>query len=189
MNPNTIGEMKMKKMLSRLFSRKRLSLLGLLTAAFLIGTVVAATVLSNTLTASWSLSSSEPLILSWDTRYTFTMPVSGGSVIKGTWYEFAIRLQNPSATSYTVIVKFDIWAGSNSLTGSDMTIQYWDGSAWQPLTLTPVTVSGHDHLQGTFGGSGFTVVAGYDATTQLKVNFEGSAPIDSYAANIWVEPI
>ncbi len=148
-------------------------------------------VFSNTLTGSVPVQQG-PLKLYWEPPLSSdgcdvtvpgsetqgTLTVSG--VYQGDVVCTAIRLSNPTSHPFLVIVKFTVQMDSAVPTSSDLTLQYFDGTTWLPLTWD---ASGN----GQFGPSGgFTAGANYDATTPLRAQFFTSA---SYTFAIWTERI
>jgi hypothetical protein len=147
--------------------------------------VFANLILSNTLTASWTVQESgSNLVLWWDSN------TPGGTLNRGVWYQTGIGLQNVGVATYKITLIFRIYTDI-SLTTTDVKTQYWDGLAWQDLPLTVQTVGGRDILVGTFGpGGGFDVGPGYNVVTQFRYYFEGSAPVGhGYSFDTWAEQV
>ena len=159
---------------------KKIALLAsILVATLVVG--VYAVILSNTLTASWTVvESGANLELSW---YADT---PGGSLSRGVWYTTQIRLRNTGVATYTVIDKFDIYASGYSIPDGSIVIQYWDGDSWEPVGI----YGWGTHLTGYFGPStGFSCGPGYDATTLFRYMFEGNALLTEYSFSAWVEQV
>jgi len=148
-------------------------------------------VFSNTLTASVPVQQG-PLQLFWKppastvgcdvavpgSEMQGTLTVS--DVYKGDIVCTAIRLKNPASHGFLVIVKFNVQMGAGVPGPSDLTLQFFDGTNWQPLTWD-------GNGNGQFGPSGgFTVGAGYDATTELRAQFFTDL---TYAFTVWTERI
>lgn len=118
---------------------------------------------SNQVTSVVTVVTNPKLVLSTD--YAATTATAGVP------YEFHVQLQNPSATVSFAGVGVDLVAYDNSdsnIASSDVTLKYWDGTAWQTWVLSD---SGST-LTGRFGPSGgFTVGPSYDVTTLFEVTY------------------
>ena len=153
--------------------------------ASIITAVYAGVILSNTLTANWTVKEPGTNLELW-----WNAGTPGGDLYKGTWYYSDIGLKNNGVATYNVIVKFRIWTDVDLAT-TDIKVQYYDGASWLDLPLTVESVGGRNILTGTFGpSSGFPVGVGYNQVTPLKYYFEGSAPADhAYGFDCWAEQI
>ncbi|MGQ9642218.1 MAG: hypothetical protein ACUVUF_08935 [Candidatus Bathycorpusculaceae bacterium] len=166
-----------------MLAKKKIAALSVVLAAVLVGGVFAAIILSNTLTANFEVKT-EPLVLQWEGW----KPT--GVLYRGAWYNTSIRLQNPTPSTFDkVIVKFTITASGYTFPNGSITIQYWDGSNWRPMGIYTESW-GTTILKGYFGPlTGFSVGAGYDATTQLRFMFNEGAPIAAYEFKCWAETV
>lgn len=165
-----------------MLGKKKIVALAIVLLATLAVGVYAGTQLSNTLTASWNVvSTGTELTLSWNPS------PDGSSFARGSWYgNYGVRLQNTGTATYNVIVKFKIDAGAG-MPENSIILQYYDGSTWQPLPFT-TGAWGSSEIGGYFGPpSGFSVGAGYDVTTLLRIMFQGNASITNYATYILAE--
>ena len=160
-------------------SRKKIGVLAVVLLSTLVVGVYAGMTLSNHISASWTVvNTGTELVHSWEPS------PDGSGFARGAWYgNYGIRLQNTGTATYKVLVYFDIYAGV-ALPSNCFTIQYWDGSAWQNLPLSGWTTT---HLTGTFGPSGgFDCTPGWNALTQLRIMFDGTAPLTGYSVDVYV---
>jgi hypothetical protein len=165
-------------------SKKKLLMLIAVAMSVLMVGAFAYTQLSNILSGSFSVSTNPTsLPLSWVGTSPDIGDPSGGAFVVGATYQLGMELTNPTAATFSnVVVYFTINCASALPTKDNaITLNYWYEGAWTPITLT---VSGGT-ASGTFGPStGFPVVPGYDATTQLQIIFNGDAPATGYSFSI-----
>lgn len=160
-------------------SKKKTALLASILMVTLAVGVYAGLQLSNTLTASWNVLSTEgELYLSWNPS------PDGSNFARGIWHgNYGVRLQNTGTATYRVLVHFKIDAGAG-LPEDCIEVEYYDGTDWYDLPLTGWTTS---QVSGYFGPSdGFDCTPGWDVTTPLRAMFDGDAPITWYTVTIWV---
>lgn len=160
-------------------NRKKIALIASILMATLAAGVYAGLQLSNTLTASWNVvSTEEELYLSWNPS------LDGSNFVRGAWYgDYGARLQNTGTATYHVLIYFTIDAGAGLPTDC-IKIQYHDGTDWYNL---PMAGWGSSQVSGSFGPSdGFDCTPGWDVTTPFRAMFDGDAPITWYTVTIWV---
>ena len=164
--------------------RKKIALLAsILMVTLVVG--VYAVVLSNTLTASWTLQESGTnLELYWADG------APSGTLYRGEWITTKLGLRNNGEATYTVTDKFTIYASGYTLPQDCLKIEYWDGDAWVDMTGV-ITGWDSDTLSGYFGPvAGFECGPGYDEQTWFQIMFDGNAPIGvGYSFNAWVEQV
>jgi hypothetical protein len=165
---------------------KKIALLAsILVVTLVVG--VYALVLSNTLTASWTLrESGTNLVLYWADGEP------SGDLYRGQWIQTKIGLRNDGLATYTVSDKFKIYTVASGLPSGCVTIEYNedDGTGWHDMTDV-LTGWGSNTLTGYFGPpAGFTVGPGYNVQTWFRIMFNGNAPIDvGYYFESWVEQV
>jgi uncharacterized repeat protein (TIGR01451 family) len=87
-----------------------------------------------------------------------------------------------SALTENVLVQFVV-ARTGGIAPGDLSLQYFDGSQYQPITLSACGI----WLCGTFGPpTGFAMPAGYDATTALQATF---AVADTFTVQAFVQGV
>jgi uncharacterized repeat protein (TIGR01451 family) len=109
-------------------------------------------------------------------------PVSNVQV--GVPTDYTAQLANAgNALTENALIHFTI-SRAGGIAAGDLTIQYFDGSAYQPL---PLTMCGSS-LCGVFGPQpgGFPVPAGYSATTPLRVTF---AVADTFTTQVQLQGV
>ena len=162
--------------------RKKIALLAsILMVTLVVG--VYAVILSNTLTASWTLrESGTTLELYWADGEP------SGDLYRGEWIQTKIGLRNNGEATYTVTDKFTISASGYGLPAGCITIEYYDTDHWVDMTGV---ITGWDSatLHGYFGPvGGFECGPDYDEQTWFRIMFDGNAPIDvGYTFEVWVE--
>ena len=171
---------KRKTRTKEILNKKIALLASILVASLVIG--VYAIVLSNKLTASWTLREKKTLELYWAS----TEP--SGDLYRGEWNYAYIGLRNNGLASYDVIVKFVIYTVASGLPTDCITIEYYEDTTWYDMTGV-LTGWGSATLNGYFGPStGFPCGVGYNEVTQFRIMFDGNAPIDvGYYFEAWVE--
>ena len=165
--------------------RKKIGLLASILMATLIVGVYAGTIISNTVTATWTLETSiTDLELYWADGGAPT-----GAYNRGIWIQTKIGLKNTKLATYTVTDNFTITASSYSLPTDCIKIEYLDGTDWVDMTGV-LTGWNTLTLKGYFGPiTGFTVGPGYDHATDFRIMFDGNAPLAAYEFNAWVEEV
>lgn len=156
-----------------MLSKKVIAVIAVALAATLTAGVFAGLMLSNNLTANFTVVNNTPqLALSFNPNSPDT-----GTFNVGVWYPTGVELKNTgSATFNNVLVHFTITTGPD-IPENSIQIQYYSGT-WLNL---PLTGWGTGTVSGTFGpGSGFPVGVGYDVITPLQFMFEGNASLSSY---------
>jgi hypothetical protein len=104
-----------------------------------------------------------------------------GTVHRNVTYDLGVRLE--SSINEDAILVFVEVTKATGINVSDLTVQYWDGIAWLPLTF----IDGGDSLIASFGpGDGFPVTEGYDVTTQFIVTYSVNG---DYDITLWAETV
>ena len=112
---------------------------------------------------------------------TLQGPVANVQV--GVATDYSAELTNTgNALTENARVQFSI-SRTGGIASSDLTLQYFDGNTYQPITLTACSAG----FCGTFGApSGFSVPAAYDATVNLRATF---AVADTYTVNAQLQGV
>jgi hypothetical protein len=157
-----------------MFSRKKLVVLvALVSIACLAVGAYAYTLLSNTITATWTVSvSGTSLTLKWNGQPT------GGAINAGSWDYFGVEVQNPTAaTFYNVIVTLTLVDAGPVMPTGCVHIQYWTGSAWSgDMDLSSWSGFGSSGtVSGILWNIG-TVASSFDSTVQFRIMFDSTMP-------------
>ncbi|HSV41989.1 MAG TPA: hypothetical protein VLH13_01090 [Methanomassiliicoccales archaeon] len=100
------------------------------------------------------------------------------SPIRGIMYDAGVHVTSTGEAG-TVALKISV--GATGISATDLIVRYWTGSAWTTITF----VDDGDVLTGTIGSS-FSMSNGYDATTELTVQY---ATNNDYQISLWVETL
>ena len=134
--------------------KSKLSLIAIVAITLLVGTVAAAVIGA---TAESTSTHSAPHMDS----YMYDIDVN---VVQGEWAYVNSRTINPHEASYTIVISY-VLTHTNLGNWDDVTLEWYDGSSWQGMTVP----------SGYFGGSaGFEVGIGYDVTSQIRVGYFGT---------------
>ena len=167
-----------------MMKNKKIALLAsILVASLVVG--VYAVILSNTLTASWTLrESGTTLVLYWADGEP------SGDLYRGGWITTKLGLRNDGLATYNVSDKFRIYTGGAVLPSGCIKIEYYYGTSWVNMTGV-LSGWGTNVLTGYFGPpAGFPVGPGYNEQTWFRIMFDGDAPINvGYYFEAWVEQV
>ena len=100
-------------------------------------------------------------------RLTLASPDIGGPYAVSVTQEFSVTAVNPSSGITYTSVRFD-FVMTGALASGIALFEYFDGSAWQPVSYT----QDGTNVVGYYGAAGgFSIPAPYNATTLLRIRF------------------
>lgn len=161
-----------------MISKKKIVVLAaVLVSVLVVGVYAYANLLSNTLTANWTVTTGTPLTASFNAAPT------GGTTPWGTYDYFGVRVQNPTAATLSgVYVTFTL-TDSSAMPSGSFHIQYFDGTNWDDVGVAGWLTYGTGTVSGTLWNIG-TVAPAFDKTLQFRIMFDSTMPTGIVSAAI-----